>query len=105
MNRRSLALLDSFPRSVRPPSRSSRLARRLLSNVGNTLSSLTSPQPGVIVRTNLGLAGLKLVCLLHGCTVVGNLDGNLNQVFLVRPTNGLLPNLLAGVLNLVIGDS
>src|SRR5277367_5471931 len=75
----------------------------LLSNVGSSLSSLTSPQPGVIVRTNLGLGGLKLVCLLHGCSVVGNLDGNLNQVFLVRPVNGLLPNLLAGVLNLVAG--
>jgi subtilisin family serine protease len=75
----------------------------LLSNVGSSLSSLTSPQPGVIVRTNMGLNGLKLVCLLHGCTVVGNLDGNLNQVFLVRPVNGLLPNLLANVLNLVTG--
>ena len=75
----------------------------LLSNVGSNLSSLTTPQPGVIVRTNLGLGGLKLVCLLHGCTVVGNLDGNLNQVFLVRPVKGLLPNLLADVLNLVAG--
>ncbi len=75
----------------------------LLSNVGNSLSSLTSPQPGVIVRTNLGLGGLKLVCLLHGCTVAGNLDGSLNQVFLVRPAKGLLPNLLAGVLRLVTG--
>lgn len=75
----------------------------LLSNLGGSLSSLTSPQPGVIVRTNLGLAGLKLTCLLHGCTVVGNIDGNQNQVFLVRPVNGLLPNLLAGVLRLVNG--
>ena len=75
----------------------------LLSNLGSTLSNLTSPQPGVIVRTNLGLAGLKTVCLLHGCTVAGNLDGNLNQVFLVRPAKGLLPNLLASVLNLVTG--
>jgi Subtilase family len=75
----------------------------LLSNVGNSLSALTTPQPGVIVRTNMGLSGLKLVCLLHGCSVVGNLDGNLNKVFLVRPVNGLLPNLLASVLNLVSG--
>ncbi len=75
----------------------------LLSNVGNVLSNSTSPQPGVIVRTNLGLAGLKSVCLLNGCTVVGNLDGNLNQVFLVRPVQGLLPNLLADVLKLVTG--
>jgi subtilisin family serine protease len=75
----------------------------LLSNVVTTLSSLTSPQPGVIVRTNLGLSGLQSVCLLNGCTVVGNIDGNQNQVFLVRPVQGLLPNLLAGVLRLVTG--
>ena len=75
----------------------------LLSDVANTLSSLTTPQPGVIVRTTLGSAGLQNACLLNGCTVVGNIDGNLNQVFLVRPVQGLLPNLLAGVLRLVTG--
>jgi hypothetical protein len=57
----------------------------------------------VIVRTNRGLLGLQNICLLNGCTVVGNVDGNLNQVFLVRPVQGLLPNLLAGVLRLVTG--
>jgi subtilisin family serine protease len=75
----------------------------VLSNLGSSLNNLTSPQPGVIVRTNMGVAGLKLTCLLHGCTVVGNIDGSQNQVFLVRPVNGLLPNLLAGVLQLVNG--
>jgi len=75
----------------------------LLSNVVNTLSSLTTPQPDVIVRTTLGPAGLENACLLNGCTVVGNLDGNLDQVFLVKPVQGLLPNLLAGVLRLVTG--
>jgi subtilisin family serine protease len=75
----------------------------LLSNVVNTLSSLTTPQPAVIVRTNMGLAGLQSTCRSHGCTVVGNIDGNLNQVFLVKPVQGLLPNLLAGVLRLVTG--
>ena len=75
----------------------------VLSNVGSSLSNLTSPQPGVIVRTTLGLPSLKLTCLLHGCTVVGNLDGNLGKIYLVRPVNGLLPNLLAGVLRLVNG--
>ena len=70
----------------------------LLSKVATTLSNLTSPQPGVIVRTNLGPAGLQNACLLNGCTVVGNIDGNQNQVFLVRPTQGLLPNLLANLL-------
>ena len=66
-------------------------------------SSPSRSQQGVIVRTNLGILGLQNVCLLNGCTVVENLDGNQNQVFLVRPVQGLLPNLLAGVLRLVPG--
>jgi Subtilase family len=60
-------------------------------------------ETGVIVQTNLGELGLQGVCLLNGCTVVGNLDGTLNQVFLVRPIAGLLPSQLAGVLRLVTG--
>jgi subtilisin family serine protease len=75
----------------------------LLSNVTDTLSNLTTPPPGVIVRTNLGLAGLQNVCLLNGCTVVSNIDGNLNQVFLVRPAQGLLPSLLASILQTITG--
>ncbi|HKV05039.1 MAG TPA: S8 family serine peptidase [Candidatus Acidoferrales bacterium] len=75
----------------------------LLSNLGNTVSKLLSPPPGVIVRTNLGLGGLQNACLANGCTVQRSLDGNLNQVFLVKPVQGLLPNLLAGVLRLVTG--
>ena len=69
----------------------------LLPTIGQVLSNGLAPQPGVIVRTNLGLAGLRLACLSNGCTVVGNLDGNVNQVFLVRPVQGLLPQLLAGL--------
>src|SRR5208282_1157736 len=77
----------------------------LLSNVGQVLNSIGLGQPqGVIVRTNLGLAGLQNVCLLNGCAVVGNLDGNQNMVFLVKPTQqGLLADVLAAVLNLVNG--
>lgn len=76
----------------------------LINKLGQTLSSLANPPQGVVVRTTLGLNGLQSVCLLNGCTVVENLDGNSNQVFLVRPTSsGLLPNLLAGVLRLVNG--
>lgn len=75
----------------------------VLSNLGSSSSSSTSPQPGVIVRTTLGLRGLNLTCLLYGCSVVGNLDGNIGQLYLVRPTNGLLPNLLASLLRLVNG--
>lgn len=72
-------------------------------SLSGSVSTSTGPQPGVIVRTSLGLQGLRFTCLLHGCTVVGSLDGGLGQVFLVRPVNGLLPNLLAGVLRLVNG--
>jgi subtilisin family serine protease len=77
----------------------------LLSNLGQTLSSLVSSQPqGVIVRTTLGPVGLQSACHQNGCTVVGSLDGGQNQLFLVRPTyKGLLPNLLAAVLRLVTG--
>jgi subtilisin family serine protease len=74
----------------------------LLSTVGQVLSG-QNQQQGVIVRTNLGLLGLQNVCLSNGCTVVGNLDGNVGQVFLVRPAQGLLPQLLADVLQLVNG--
>ncbi|HXO06024.1 MAG TPA: S8 family serine peptidase [Candidatus Sulfotelmatobacter sp.] len=73
----------------------------LLSTVGQVLSNQS--QPGVIVRTTLGLQGLRNTCLSNGCTVVSNLDGNANQLFLVRPAKGLLPQLLAGVLKLVTG--
>ena len=76
-----------------------------LSNLGQALSTLTgNPSQGVIVRTTLGAAGLQSACQQKGCTVVSNLDGGQNQVFLVRPTyKGLLPNLLAAVLRLVTG--
>jgi subtilisin family serine protease len=79
----------------------------LLSNTAQTVTStlngvLGQPQ-GVIVRTNLGLAGLEGVCASNGCTVVGNLDGNQGQVFLVQPAQGLIPNVLASVLSLVNG--
>lgn len=74
-----------------------------ISGSGSASSGSTSSSGGVIVRTNLGLAGLKLICLLKGCTVAGNIDGSQDQVFLVKPIAGLLPNLLAGVLNQVTG--
>ncbi len=61
----------------------------LLSTVSQVLSG-QNQQQGVIVRTTLGRAGLQNACLSNGCTVVGNLDGNANQVFLVRPAQGLL---------------
>lgn len=89
------------------PARAQGLLGGLLSNVTQTLTTtvndvLGQPQ-AVIVRTNLGLAGLQNVCLVNACTVVRNLDGNLNQVFLVQPAQGLLPDVLASVLQLVDG--
>jgi Subtilase family len=48
----------------------------------------------IIVRTTLGLAGLQQLCnlpLLGNCTVVGPLDGTLNQVFLITtPLDGTI---------------
>lgn len=68
-----------------------------------TTTTTTAGSGGVIVRTTLGPLGLNLVCLLNGCRVVGNLDGGMNQVFLVQPDSGLLPSVLADVLRLVTG--
>jgi Subtilase family len=76
----------------------------LLTTLGQVLSGQNQNQgQGVIVRTTLGLRGLQNVCLSNGCTVVGSLDGNANQLFLVRPAQGLVPQLLADVLQLVAG--
>src|SRR6202034_1494529 len=85
------------------PASAQGLVGGLLSNLGSTVSSLTKPQPGVIVRTNVGLGGLKLIFLLRACSVGGHLDGNVGQLYLVRSSNGLLPNLLSNVLSLVSG--
>jgi subtilisin family serine protease len=81
-------------------------AQGLFGGLLNTIGQLTNAQnqqQGVIVRTSLGLQGLKNVCLSGGCTVVGSLDDGANQLFLVKPAQGLLPQLLAAVLRLVTG--
>src|ERR1700683_1390907 len=83
------------------PARAQGLLGGLLTTVSQVLSGRN--QQGVIVRTTLGRAGLQNACLSKGCTVVGNIDGSANQLFLVRPAQGLLPQLLADVLNLVNG--
>lgn len=67
-----------------------------------TLAAVLGPPQAVIVRTNVGRSGLQNICLVNSCTVVRNLDGQ-NQVFLVQPVQGLLPQVLAAVLNLVDG--
>jgi hypothetical protein len=58
-------------------------------------------QSGVIVRTTLGQQGLQSLCLLQNCTVVGALDGTLNQVFLL--TTPLNPQTLVNTLILLPG--
>ena len=58
-------------------------------------------QNGVIVRTTLGVPGLQLLCLAQNCTVVGALDGALNQVFLL--TTSLNPQTLVNTLVLLPG--
>lgn len=69
----------------------------------NTVNTVLAPPHGVIVRTTLGGSGLAQVCLLNGCTVQASLDGRQGQLFLVQPVQGLLPQVLADVLNLVDG--
>jgi Subtilase family len=75
-----------------------------LSN-SSIISSISgaSKATGVIVRTNLGLLGLQVICAINGCSVQGNLDGAQGLVFLVQPPQGLSPNILAAALNLVTG--
>src|ERR1700731_3130852 len=55
----------------------------ILTNLGQLVNNLLGPPPGVIVRTNLGHAGLQSACQQNGCTVVSNLDGNQGMLFLV----------------------
>jgi subtilisin family serine protease len=74
-----------------------------LNGVTSAVGGLLAPPTGVIVRTNLGLAGLQHECLLNGCTVTQSLDGSEGQLFLVQPQQGLIPDLLASVLRLVNG--
>ena len=99
----AVLILGFWPR----PAAAQGLLGGLLSGVTQTLTNvvddLLTPPQAVIVRTNLGLEGLQNVCLVNACTVVRNLDGNLNQVFLVQPAQGLLPDVLASVLRLVDG--
>ena len=56
-----------------------------------------------IVRTSLGSGLLADVCLLNGCTVVGAIDGTLNQVFLLTAPDSINANTLLGVLRATPG--
>ncbi len=105
MNRRPWLVLVLFVGLWGKPTFAQGPLGGLLSNLGQVVTSVAPSQPqGVIVRTNLGLAGLQAVCQQIGCTVAENLDGGLNQVFLVKPTQpGLAASVLASVLQLVTG--
>jgi hypothetical protein len=80
----------------------------LVSDVTTTVSDVAGSVLGqpqaVIVRTNanVGLSGLQGICLVNGCTVTLTIDAT-NQVYLVQPAQGLLPQVLASILNLVDG--
>ncbi len=109
-----LVLLICLGFGAAPPAQAQGLLGGLLSGVTKTLSNtltavtgtvtgLLAPPQTVIVRTNLGLAGLQNACRSNGCTVVRSIDGNEGQVFLVQPQQGLIPDVLASVLRLVNG--
>jgi subtilisin family serine protease len=62
----------------------------------------TAAQQQLIVRST-SLPLLKEACLLNSCQIVGNLDGTVNQLFLVTVPNLIPVNLLENVLKLVPG--
>src|SRR5260370_15480764 len=51
-----------------------------------------------IVRSTLGSNALGQFCLLQGCSVVGALDGTLNQVFLLTTPSAIDPTIFLSVL-------
>ncbi|MFZ0634688.1 MAG: S8 family serine peptidase [Candidatus Acidiferrales bacterium] len=59
-------------------------------------------QQRLIVRTTK-LPLLQQACLLNSCKVIQNLDGTLNQLFLVTVPNGLPLQIIADILDLVPG--
>ena len=73
---------------------------------------LAVPQPSpaatqnrFIVRATLGLQALTQLCALPtlGCTVVGGLDGNLNQLFLLTTPSTVDPTVFLTVLKAIAG--
>ena len=99
MKRRIVPYLLVFIAFWGQPAGAQGIVSGLLATVSQALPALAQgPQLGVIVRTNLGLAGLRAICLSNSCTVVANLDGKVGLVFLVTPAQGLLPSVLAQAL-------
>jgi hypothetical protein len=56
-----------------------------------------------IVRVNFGTQELSRLCRLLDCQIVGNLDGTLNQLFLVTAPAGLNPNIVLFIMHIVPG--
>src|SRR6266403_988750 len=72
--------------------------------------ALPRPSPAAtqnrfIVRTTLGLQALTQLCALPtlGCTVVGGLDGSLNQLFLLTTPSTVDPNVFLALLKATAG--
>lgn len=101
----ALLILGFWPRVASAQGLLGGLLSGVVQTVTTTVGDLLGQPQAVIVRTNLGSAGLQNVCLANGCTVIRNLDGSENQVFLVQPVQGLLPDVLADLLRLVDGIS
>ena len=99
----ALGILGLWPRVASAQGLLGGLLSDVTQTLTNTVDAVLGQPQAVIVRTTLGPAGLKNVCLVKGCTVVRNLDGTENQVFLVQPEQGLLANVLADLLGLVDG--
>lgn len=56
-----------------------------------------------IVRTTLGLSGLRQTCLLQSCNVVRGLDGTANELFLVTASDLVNANVFLSTLRLLPG--
>ena len=57
-----------------------------------------------IVRSTLGSSALTQLCLLQTCTVVGAIDGTLNQVFLLTTPALIDPTTFLTLLRNTPGD-
>ncbi|MGB6876186.1 MAG: S8 family serine peptidase [Candidatus Acidiferrales bacterium] len=98
----TLLMMGLWPRVASAQGLLGSLLSDVTQTVSSTVGALLGQPQAVIVRTSVGRNGLQNICLVNACTVVRNLDGQ-NQVFLVQPAQGLLPDVLAAVLRLVDG--
>ena len=73
----------------------------LLFLLGLSSASAVASQRLIVRTTNLPL--LQQTCLLNSCQVVRNLDGDLNQLFLVTVPDGASGNLVIAILQSLSG--